>query len=449
MTTPRDPDEILSAWLDEGPTRIPDQTRRAIVVAIPTTTQRRLSLRLPWRFPPMITPARVAVIAVVGALLIGGGYAFIGRSNTPVTGVPAVTSAPSTALQSATPSAPAAARVDAPGTIVYLRRDAATPEDMAYAMDPDGTNGRRLLSSTTCCLTLFGTAPQVLLGVDADGLTAPVIKPIGLGGYAEGPEDTKGMNLAPWATTEFDMAFEGWDDQDPSRTGIWLSIANGGAMAWGELRQITRHSGQGHDLPIAFSPDGQHLLFLRQTLPDGDLYIIGIDGKGLRKLNLDGTKVVQDAFLGAGATWSPDGARIAFAAYTNANTHLATVYVMDAAGGEPRVLAGAAIWTTSVAWSPDGRWIAFDRDNGTGVHDLYLVDPDDGSQTNLTFDFGPGVCCPKWSPDSRYLLVQGTTSDDEHSDLYFIAADGSGAVKVTDQPGVYTSYAWSPATTKP
>ena len=43
MTTPRDPDEILAAWLDEGPTRLPDQTRRAIVGRHPhdcTTTAR-------------------------------------------------------------------------------------------------------------------------------------------------------------------------------------------------------------------------------------------------------------------------------------------------------------------------------------------------------------------------------------------------------------------------
>ena len=41
MTTPRDPDAILAAWLDEGPTRLPDQTRRAIAVAMPNDTRRR------------------------------------------------------------------------------------------------------------------------------------------------------------------------------------------------------------------------------------------------------------------------------------------------------------------------------------------------------------------------------------------------------------------------
>jgi hypothetical protein len=41
MNTTRDPDAILSAWLDEGPTDLPDATRRAILTALPTTRQAR------------------------------------------------------------------------------------------------------------------------------------------------------------------------------------------------------------------------------------------------------------------------------------------------------------------------------------------------------------------------------------------------------------------------
>jgi len=30
MTTPRDPETVIAAWLDEGPTALPEQNRRAI-----------------------------------------------------------------------------------------------------------------------------------------------------------------------------------------------------------------------------------------------------------------------------------------------------------------------------------------------------------------------------------------------------------------------------------
>ena len=41
MTVKRDPDAILAAWLEEGPTALPEPTRRAIAVTTRTTTQRR------------------------------------------------------------------------------------------------------------------------------------------------------------------------------------------------------------------------------------------------------------------------------------------------------------------------------------------------------------------------------------------------------------------------
>ena len=52
MNVQRDPDAILAAWLDEGPTRLPDATRRAIAVTTRTTRQSRLPIWLPWRAPP-------------------------------------------------------------------------------------------------------------------------------------------------------------------------------------------------------------------------------------------------------------------------------------------------------------------------------------------------------------------------------------------------------------
>jgi hypothetical protein len=78
MSTTRDPDAILAAWLDEGPTELPDMTRRAILGAIPTTRQARRS-----RFGPgaswwsstnarLIAAALVAVLAITAVLTVGG-----------------------------------------------------------------------------------------------------------------------------------------------------------------------------------------------------------------------------------------------------------------------------------------------------------------------------------------------------------------------------------------
>jgi hypothetical protein len=85
MSAPRDPDAILAAWLEEGPTALPEPTRRAIAVTTRTTDQMRptgfASVRLghgsglPRRFSHMPTSFKLAVgaMAVIAAVL-GGSY---------------------------------------------------------------------------------------------------------------------------------------------------------------------------------------------------------------------------------------------------------------------------------------------------------------------------------------------------------------------------------------
>ena len=68
----RDPDSVLAAWLDEGPTDLPDATRRAIITALPTTPQARRGLLAPWRFPHMNMFARGASLLIVGVVAIAG-----------------------------------------------------------------------------------------------------------------------------------------------------------------------------------------------------------------------------------------------------------------------------------------------------------------------------------------------------------------------------------------
>jgi hypothetical protein len=74
MNTRRDPETILAAWLDEGPPVLPDATRRAILTALPTTSQARRGLLTPWRFSRMNTYTRLAAVALVAAIAVGGAF---------------------------------------------------------------------------------------------------------------------------------------------------------------------------------------------------------------------------------------------------------------------------------------------------------------------------------------------------------------------------------------
>lgn len=78
MNVQRDPETILAAWLDDGPTDLPDATRRAIVAALPTTPQARRGASAPWRSSPMHTYTRLAAAAIVAVIAIGGALYLIG-----------------------------------------------------------------------------------------------------------------------------------------------------------------------------------------------------------------------------------------------------------------------------------------------------------------------------------------------------------------------------------
>src|SRR5262245_6683625 len=118
MTTPRDPDAILATWLEEGPTRLPDATRRAIAVSTATAHQARRPIWSPWRYPNVNTYARLAVAAVIVAVVGAAGLALLGPGGSGLNGSASPSpsrsaSLPPTNPPSATPAAsPSSALTD-------------------------------------------------------------------------------------------------------------------------------------------------------------------------------------------------------------------------------------------------------------------------------------------------------------------------------------------------
>jgi WD40 repeat protein len=104
-----------------------------------------------------------------------------------------------------------------------------------------------------------------------------------------------------------------------------------------------------------WSPDGRRIAFGRSD-PE-EIYVIGADGTGLRRL-------AQDARL---PRWSPDGRRLAFIAGVAQNQ--AVVIVARADGSHTRVVAHTSDVEPAVnlAWSPDGRRLAFVVMKTTGI----------------------------------------------------------------------------------
>jgi hypothetical protein len=114
MTVKRDPDAILAAWLDEGPTALPEPTRRAIAVTTRTTTQRRHPLWVPRGRPLMNTYARWAVAAIAIVLAIGGAAYVLAPAGGQIGGPPTTSPSPSASTSVIVPATPAATASSTP-----------------------------------------------------------------------------------------------------------------------------------------------------------------------------------------------------------------------------------------------------------------------------------------------------------------------------------------------
>jgi Tol biopolymer transport system component len=234
---------------------------------------------------------------------------------------------------------------------------------------------------------------------------------------------------------------------------------------------------------FAWSRSGSRLAYLagvnRVVLPNEyTLYLVGANGQS-RRLAACGSC--------SGVSWSPDGSQIAVTRYTGGRRGVFNLWVVSATTGTMRRItdcspgpfcsafepqwspSGEAVlfaWSEkgrrslatiradgthlttivttggedpSARWSPDGREIAFNENNG-----IYTVNADG---TALRRIVARGVD-PAWSPDgTRLIYTTRVFEPGTHSQLWMINADGSENRLLYRPPAGHTcceAQVWSP-----
>jgi WD40 repeat protein len=201
-----------------------------------------------------------------------------------------------------------------------------------------------------------------------------------------------------------------WGAPVPSRDGGRIFAR--GVNLRGELMRFDKQSRQFQPYLegisaefLSFSHDGRYVAYV--SFPDGILYRANLDGTGVTQLT---TPPVYPKVL----RWSPDDTQIAFHDFSPA--HQDAMYVVSAKGGTPRrLIPGDTRPEEDPSWSPDGRKVAFaaygtNSAGPTARPSVQILDLDTLEISTLPERLG-GFWSPHWSPDGRYIagISEGST----------------------------------------
>ncbi|MGW3996466.1 VWA domain-containing protein [Amycolatopsis sp. NPDC004772] len=226
----------------------------------------------------------------------------------------------------------------------------------------------------------------------------------------------------------------GVDSDASASTGglVWVShrAAAGGAEQDGELyylpdgarTAVPLTNDDAVDLHPALSPDGRTVAFASERTGSRKLFVIGVDGRGLRQ-------VTSGPATDDSPSWSPDGTRLAFS--STRDDPAGDIYTVPAAGGTPTRLTADPAADTQPAWGPAR--IAFTTTRFHPAGDVALVAETGGAVTRAVPDPGDSAE-PAWSRDGARLAFT-THAQDPLGDVKEIAGGRISVISALPDTG--------------
>jgi Tol biopolymer transport system component/predicted Ser/Thr protein kinase len=191
-------------------------------------------------------------------------------------------------------------------------------------------------------------------------------------------------------------------------------------------RRLTRLSASSDKTATpALSPDGRMLCYAQQTA-DGrtDLYVGRIAG-GAR------VRLTNDDAIEEDPKFSPDGDMVAFTRVQGADG-VAEVRVLPSLGGD---IVSTIPRAANATWSPDGRRLAYVRQNESGALALVIsgVDGLEPSVILAADSVYPRLQNPAWSPDGRHVTVVRSTGG-AAGELWLVPVDAGAPRRLLNEP---------------
>lgn len=218
-----------------------------------------------------------------------------------------------------------------------------------------------------------------------------------------------------------------YSDMNDSGTQIeWVNLNTGRA-------NIMNATKRGLNITPIFSPDDHWIYFANGDDNRTQLVAASVDSTlPLKRVN------IPLPFDCSSPVFSPDGGRIAF---VSSRPSLPQIYSVNLDGSGDRLetphTGSARSYRTSPDWSPDGREIAFQQQNGD--FQVWSVSLPDHNLRKLT-SVGENED-PTWAPDARHIAL---TSNRAGAKAIWILDTQSGRFRQLTSVGDARLAAWSP-----
>jgi len=184
---------------------------------------------------------------------------------------------------------------------------------------------------------------------------------------------------------------------------------------------------------IVFSPDGNHIFFREFN---------GVDwlrAKLLRVPTLGGNPEKIAENISGPISFSPSGEQFTFFRfYPNASA--TELIIADLEGNQrPLLKRGEKPWTNNVvAWSPDGKQIAFHGLVDSVKQGIILVDIESGKQSLLNNVFWGAIDKMTWMNDGSGLLISAAHRETDYFyQIWFVSYPDGKEYRVTNDPNNY------------
>ncbi|MBZ5614943.1 MAG: PDZ domain-containing protein [Acidobacteriia bacterium] len=186
--------------------------------------------------------------------------------------------------------------------------------------------------------------------------------------------------------TDFDISPDGKRAVFAARGEVFTVPAKDGS-----IRNLT-HSPGVREQKVTWSPNGQWIAYISDRTGEDEIYITAQDGLSAEQQITSGHK----GFMFQPA-WSPDSSKIAWA-----DKDLKLWYVDITEKKPVEVDRAKFAEITNYSWSPDSKWLAYDKNLDSGYSVVYLYGLADRKITAVTSTLTNSYAAV-FDPDKRYL----------------------------------------------